>query len=300
MKGKMTEQADRFQQLVHPPVFIVGAARSGTTWVYDIMTAHPAVAGVYESWLFTPRDGIQALFSAAHWPPGHSGLGRLLSRDDLLEHLRPLIRRLLSHAIGPDHRFLVEKSPNHLFAIPLIREVFPEARFIHVLRDGRDVSVSVRAAAQSWVRHWRQTFGQSVRTSARAWRDAVQRAHEEALQLGDRFLEIRYEELHTDPHSVYRRLFDFCDIPYDDTLLADIFRATDFERNFVADESGFRRGGRTGDWRTRFSLWDAWTFHRQAGRTLLSLGYETHRRWWLRQARPRRRSTPAISPPATT
>ncbi|MBN2430535.1 MAG: sulfotransferase [Acidobacteria bacterium] len=296
----MTEQPehpDRFHQLVQPPVFIVGAARSGTTWVYDIMSAHPAVAGVYESWLFTPRDGLQSLFSKAHWPFHHSGLGCIMTRDELLAHIRRLSRRLLSHAMEPQHTFLVEKSPNHLFDVPFIQEVFPDARFIHVLRDGRDVSVSVRAAANSWVRPWRDTFGRSIRSSARAWRDAVQRAHEEALRLGERFLELRYEDLHADPRSAYRRLFDFSGIPYDERLLEEIYTVTDFQRNFVADETAFRRGGRTGDWQFRFSLWDAWNFHRLAGHKLLELGYETRRRWWLRQLwPPRRRPSRPTSP----
>jgi hypothetical protein len=294
------EFPDHFEQLKAGPIFIVGAARSGTTWVYDIMTAHPAVAGVYESWLFTPRDGVQSLFTPAHWPPGDSGLGRLLSREDLLAHTRQLTRSLLSRSIQPGHRFLVEKSPNHLFAMDFIQELFPDARFIHVLRDGRDVCVSVRAAAKSWGRQWQKSFGASVRSSARAWRDAVTRAHQDGARLNDHFLEIRYEDIHRDPRTAYIRLFDFCGIPYDESLLEDIFTATDFRNNFQADDAAFRRGGRTGDWRSYFSLRDAYMFHKQAGRKLMELGYEFRRHWWLRQFRPQRRLRPAQDGPAST
>ncbi len=268
------------EQLAQPPIFVVGAARSGTTWVYDILTTHPQAAGVYESWLFTARHGLGSLFTSSHWPPRRSGLGRLLDRQDLLAHTRHIAARIMAHALEPGHLFLVEKSPSHLFAMPLISEVFSGARFIHVLRDGRDVGVSVRAAKKSWVPAWNETFGRSTMTQARAWKHAVNRARRDGANLGERFLEIRYEGIRADPFTAYRQLFDFCCMPHDDDLLQTVFDGTDFDRNYRPNESGFRRGGRVGDWRTHFGLVDALTFNLVAGDTLIALGYEESR-WWL-------------------
>ncbi len=270
-----------FDQLDQAPIFIVGAARSGTTWVFDILTTHPKVSGVFESWLFTPKDGLQALFTSAHWPPKRSGLGNLIKRDELLSYTRDMASRIMSRALKPEHRFLVEKSPSHLFAMPFINEVFPGARFIHVLRDGRDVSVSVRAAAKSWVPSWEETFGRSIKVSARAWKHAVRRAQNEGKKLGERYLEIRYENIHKDPFSAYRRLFDFCKISYDDDILQTVFDTTDFKKNFTAKDSSFRRGGRVGDWRTQFRLIDKFMFNLSSGKMLMDLGYEKNRWWWL-------------------
>jgi protein-tyrosine sulfotransferase len=266
-------------QLEQPPIFVVGAARSGTTWVYDILTAHPQVAGVYESWLFTRNNGLGALYASAHWPPNRSGLSGLLEREALLEETRALAGRLLGRALEPEHRFLVEKSPSHVFAVPLIHELFPRSRFIHVLRDGRDVSVSVRAAARSWVPQWREAFGRSVLTSARAWSHAVRRARKLGADLGDQFLEVRFEEIKREPFASYRRLFDFCGISYDEPLLQQIHEQTDFATNYRSNEEGFRRGGRVGDWRTHFNILDAVQFNLAAGDTLIETGYEENRRW---------------------
>jgi hypothetical protein len=275
-------------QLAQDPIFVVGAARSGTTWVYDILTAHPEVAGVYESWLFTKDKGFGALFTPAHWPQHQSGLGRLLEREELLAHVRDAAARIMAHALKPGHRFLVEKSPSHLFAMPLVSEIFPGARFIHVLRDGRDVCISVRAAARSWMRAWEKSFGRSTWTSAKSWRDAVNRAARDGTKLGEHFLEIRYEAIHADPFSAYRQLFDFCSIPYDESLLQTIFEKTDFRRNYSPDEAGPRRGGRMGDWRTHFGLIGAVVFNLAAGNTLVKLGYERTRFWLPRLSkRPR-------------
>ncbi len=268
-----------FEQLVQDPIFIVGAARSGTTWVFDILTAHPNVAGVYESWLFTSNNGLGSLFTPAHWPPKKSGLGNLVKREYLIAHVRDLLTSIMGNVLKPEHHFLVEKSPSHLFAMPLISEIFPDARFIHVLRDGRDVNVSVRVASRSWVPSWRETFGRSVKTSARAWKDAVRRARCDGEKQGERFFEIRYEEIHGDPFSAYRRLFDFCCIPYDQDILQAVFDSTDFEKNFKSKESGFRRGGRIGDWRMQFSLKDALVFNMTAGRMLIETGYENNHMW---------------------
>jgi len=261
------------------PIFVVGAARSGTTWVYDILTAHPAVAGAYETWLFTNKNGLGCLFTGAHWPKKASGLGRLLSREELVVHVREFATSVLCHAIQPEHRHLVEKSPSHVYVMPLIFEVFPNGRFIHVIRDGRDVSVSVRAAAQSWVPAWRAGFGASIRTSSRAWREAIRIARRDSTPIGSRYMEIRYEELRSAPQEGYARLFEFCGIPYDQERLNRITAATEFAGNFRSNERGFRRGGRIGDWKTHFNLKDRFIFNRVAGDLLIELGYERNHNW---------------------
>ncbi len=271
---------NRFSQLKSDPIFILGAARSGTTWVYDIFSAHPNVAGVFESWLFTKENGIGSWFTHAHWPPKASGLGRFLQREQVVEISREVVQQMMSQAIEPEHQFMVEKSPSHLYAIKLIQEIFPQARFIHVLRDGRDVCVSVRAATRSWMPDWKRSFGSSMTQSAKSWRDAVRRARNEGKALGDHFLEVRYEELRTDPFPNYKKMFDFCGIPYDDAILQSIFEKTDFELNYKGGEGKFRRGGRIGDWQTHFSLMDAYHFQRATDKMLLNTGYAKDEKWW--------------------
>jgi len=271
-----------FDQLKRDPVFVLGAPRSGTTWVYDILTAHPQVAGIYESWLFTRKDGLLSLMTEAHWPPGHSGLGNLLRREELLGYLKNLVMEIASHAIKPQHRYLVEKSPSHVSAMPFIRELFPTARFIHVLRDGRDVSVSILAAADAWAPQWKKHFGRSVRTAAGFWKTVVGRARRNMAAMRGNCLEIRYEALSRAPHAAYRRLYDFCGIPYDEEILETVFQKTDFKRNYTGKNSGFRRHGQPGDWRRALGPADIAIFHAVAGRMLVSLGYEESRAWWLR------------------
>jgi hypothetical protein len=270
-------------RLASGPVFVVGCARSGTTWVLDIYGAHPEVAAISESWLFSPNAGVVSLLEEPHWSPdkrgGPQGLARVLSKEEFLEELRAFLARVLGHALGDGQRFLVEKSPNHVWNIDKIAEVFPEARFVHVVRDGRDVTVSLLAAGASWAPHWKESSAGSVRQAAATWQRSVTQVAAAAGTLGDRYLEVRYEDLHADPASSYRRLFDFGGMPYDDGLLERVRQATDFDANFVANEAGFRRAGRTGDWRTRFSTADCLAFQLEAGPLLNELGYEPDDRW---------------------
>jgi hypothetical protein len=194
----------------------------------------------------------------------------------------------LARALRPHHRFLVEKSPRHGHHIPFINELFPTARFVHVVRDGRDVAVSVRAASRSWAPDWRGDVARSVWTSAADWRNSLAAVRAATPAVADRLLEVRYEDAIADPYAVYRRLYEFAGIPYGDALLERVFDATDFERNFRPDEGQFRRAGRVGDWRTRFTTRDRIEFARAAGTTLVDLGYEDHPfRWVLPSARLR-------------
>ena len=106
-------------------------------------------------------------------------------------------------------------------------------------------------------------------------------ARQQATKLGERFMEIRYEDLQSAPFGAYRRLFDFCCIPYDQTLLDQVFEETDFEKNYEPGEGRFHRGGRVGDWRRELSFADALRFDRAAGDLLVAAGYARSRFWWL-------------------
>ena len=268
--------SNHFEQLVGPPIFIIGVARSGTTWLLDILDRHPLVTTVSESTVFS--NVIPALMRKVADNQEY-GLARIIDREQMRFEARRLVQSLFSHAIGPEHRYLAEKSPSHIFDLELIHEIFPEALLVHILRDGRDVAVSMRAAAKSWAPGWRSGFARNVITCARTWRWGIHNVTKHRVLFGDNFLEIRYEELRADPQQGYRRLFDFANIPYDEAILKAIFVGTDFEHNYTPAEGGFRRGGRTGDWRRQMNLVQALAFNVVAGDVLIKTGYEDNRFW---------------------
>jgi hypothetical protein len=274
------------------PVFVVGVPRSGTTWVQRILASHPQAWPLLETYLFSRQVGLGALFqrlpppvpndSSHELPP--PGIGRIFSRAELVAELRAIATRWLRLASDPEATFVIEKSPWHLSDVDLIAEVLPGARFVHVVRDGRDVAVSLVAARRSWSDYGGSRIAATVREAAEAWAAGIQKGELARAALGRRLLEIRYEEIHADRRAAFRRLFDHCGMPYDEGLLERALELTDFKHLPEPHGEGhLYRGGRVGDWRPSLGLAQAWRFDRAAGATLRDTGYEGDPRWWMRQ-----------------
>ena len=111
--------------------FIVGCGRSGTTILADTLNRIDGLAHWYEPYFIWDYH-----------------LGQL--RDNLRQagHASETVRRFIRREFQRFQeksraKIVVDKSPEHCFAIPFIREIFPEAKWIHLIRDGRDVTVSM-------------------------------------------------------------------------------------------------------------------------------------------------------------
>lgn len=284
-------------QLAADPIFVGGHVRSGTTWAYDLLTGHDEVAGAFETWVFAPNHGVGGVFSAVQWDLTRqragptAGLSQLVDRERVAVDVRQLVSGWFACVLEPQHRFLVEKTPTHLLGMKMISEVFPRARFIHVVRDGRDVAVSLRAAAESWNPGFAVSTGRLFTKQAETWSRQVRQISKNGAELGDRYLEIRYEDIQRAPVEALSRMYDFCGIPYDSAIVTEIVEANSFSR-YKSGEDAFRRKGQVGDWRNHFTLLSAALFARNAGSMLIEKGYETDRRWWL--SFWRRRSRPGV------
>src|SRR5439155_19831121 len=128
-------------------LMILGAPRSGTTWLAAMVHAHPLVSGAdeAETWIFV---GLQDVW-ANHRRPGPHGLAYWMDE----RALALAIRRFCDAVFGArrdreqaDGGWFVEKSPEHGRLLPQIRLVYPDAVFVHILRDGRDVASSMAEA----------------------------------------------------------------------------------------------------------------------------------------------------------
>jgi hypothetical protein len=271
------------------PVFVVGVPRSGTTWIQRMLAMHPEAWGLLETYMFSRASGLGALLDST--PPARKsgdfdlplpGLGRIFDREELVAELRSIASGWLRR--GSDgSRFVIEKSPWHLSDLDVIAEILPEARFVHVMRDGRDVAVSVVAARRSWSQVEQRSPSATVREVAGVWADAMRRRETARALLGDAMLEVRYEDARSDPARTCRAILTHCGMPFDEDLVRRTVEATGFGRaDRPHGEGSPSRAGQVGQWRERFGLRDAWSFERRAGEALEQTDYEPDRRWWRR------------------
>jgi hypothetical protein len=279
----MPATLDRFEA---PPVFICGCARSGTTWALDLFGHHPDICAINESWILSQTHGVTSVLAQPSWGQGMRDLWRermevplgavqLLPYEEMVRDLRDLVAKWLARPARDEHRFLVAKEFLDVRAAAIL---FPEARFIHVIRDGRDVALSMRRSSETW----NPTMGAGLPIELRAegWRRQVEIIRAQREFLGERYLEIRYEDMRADVVAAMRSMFDFSQIPYEDALLERIRQETELASyGEAALKSGFRGSSRNGGWRTTFTAREWIAFDRVAGELVTELGYERGRRW---------------------
>jgi len=180
-----------------------------------------------------------------------------------------------------------DKTPIHCFGMKAIEEVLPEARFLHIVRDGRDVCLSLR---QMWF-----SPGWDVETQARQWCKFVSAARQQGAQCRC-YMEIKYEDLVLKPREMVQSVCAFLEISYDEAMLEYHLRAAtrlqEHEARLRADgsvvvtkEQRFLQQymttqpldrSRVQAWRKAMNIEEREQFNGIAGHLLRALGYETH------------------------
>jgi len=152
-----------------------------------------------------------------------------------------------------------EKSPMNLLHMRSLAEVFPGARFVHIIRDGRD-------AAQSFERR----FGFLPSESIYRWRRALSEGQAQGAKLGgERYLEVRYEDLTAEPERSMRKVCEFLDLPFDPIVLNSSMRMAD--PSLKSGDARIKQN--SGKWQEYFSDKQTVALERIAGRKLRQLGY---------------------------
>ena len=262
-------------------VFVVGCPRSGTTWVLGILESHDDVAiatpetlrqkdpsehGSRESKLFIGKD-----FDAIH-----KSLSTIYPPREAKEKAFSVGAFALCGLAGrTGAKVIAEKTPTHLWRAHEIAFFFPESRFINVLRDGRDVCVSMLEAHKGWGRDWAPG---TLEDAAKLWADSVELAKKMEEKLPpERWITARYEELLREPIDNIVKLFEFAGLPVDREKAEAIH-----EENRGGAKAWFKgvfRKGVSGEWRQRFSPEDRRKFNEIAGRQLILAGYESSNSW---------------------
>jgi len=272
-----------------PPIFVVGCPRSGTTMLRLMLDAHPSLAIPPESH-FIPL--VARVHSRYEQPSGFDAdhmaadvMRGLRFRDWQLppEAVRSTIRerRPVTMAAAIECLFVAyadahgkarwgDKTPGYSIELPLISELFPEAVFVHLIRDGRNVALSLMEVPRP---------PRSFAEAAQVWRHRVSTGRADGARLGaGRYLEVRYESLVEDPETALRQVCSLAALEYAPAML-DYHRedpaASVPERNW-GHHRNLARPPTSGlrDWRDRMGEADQRLFEAVAGDELSALGYE--------------------------
>ena len=280
------------------PVFVVGAARSGTTPLQLALNMHPEL-GVYGETqaFFVHRrfgpvaDEVSFRRLLEYWRAVISGCSPyddLLDDGELLRQLAnaPSYAHILNTIMGAMARRegksrWGEKSPAHIFRLREIRTCFPNARIIHIVRDPRAVVCStIKAFQRGQFADW------NIYSTARYWVRCLRvHAREQSTQT-HRYLLVRYEDFVTRPEETLIGISSFLGIGFVKEMLSAHQVASDYVRpgrsgkfpDLHALTQKPLDPGRTDAWKAILSPAQSKLIERVAGKQMAALGYEPSRK----------------------
>jgi hypothetical protein len=282
--------------LLGKQVFFIGScAKSGSSWLQLMLDQHPEVSCRGEGHfadILLPR-----LTEAAR---GYNEINRLRN-EFVFEELAPypalspeIVVHLWASAValqlsrqsaGRAVRAVGDKTPDNVFAFRQLAGIFPKARFIHIVRDGRDCAISgwfhnQRVGSRHAPARVDATFEAYFEMVGTAWTRTVAEATKFGAERNGSLLTVRYEDLRADPAGTLIEICRFLGVSEDPAIAAACRDETTFERlsggRPIGEEdrdSFFRKAG-SGDWRELVPPDSIRKFEAEAGTWLAHFGYE--------------------------
>jgi len=204
----------------HNLVFLLGSSRSGKSYLKGLLSNHQSVhVSSHESDLINGYVGCLLRKWNRNMDDGrkkkiYTGLPWYMQEQTFLPMVQKFATSLLQNMVPSlrNNAIFIEESPENLFYLDEIGRIFPKSRFIHILRDGRDVVASLLAASRSWGRSWASS---NPRWVAKGWCQNV----EELLKAREKmktsqFYEVVFEDLVANPVETLLGLADFLGISW--------------------------------------------------------------------------------------
>ena len=200
-------------------IFVGGAPRSGTTLVQNMLDSHPQILGGPE---FLHLSRIADLRKILHASISRGWIDMICSKAELDEHLRTLIQNLfLPLADRNGARFYSEKSPMNILAFSELIELFPESKFIHVVRDPRAIVSSMKRVKQRAVRKGLNipAFTRSVSDSVAYVKQCFDSGFSASRRFPGKVMTVVFEDLLKAPEAQTRNMCTFLGVTWDEAML---------------------------------------------------------------------------------
>ena len=300
-----------------PKFFIFGHARSGTTLLVRLLRLHPEVHCDYQAHFFTRRPMLKSLVDT---PEAEEWLSRKSNRWNHGGDLSPVVLRAAAEfimerdAARQGKRIVGDKSPSstiHGQSVRDLHDLFPDARLVYIVRDGRDVAVSERfrnfvedsrflsphdrrildalkANPDEFGGAQRSIFTAAMlRRVAKGWATNLAEINEEGRRLfGRRYYVLRYEDMLAQPAREMKRLWEFLGVKriprsLERSIKSEMSSNPDREWQVRRDQqlSSFLAKGKAGNWHALFTNDDRAVFKAATGETLQRWKYERSQDW---------------------
>jgi len=267
-----------------PPLIVLGVGRSGTTLLRVMLDRNSELAIPYESFFVTPlahrhgrRPQLDAFLDDVGRFPQLGEWG--IAPDDVRPHLREGMTT--GEAVGAIFEVYAkrqgkprwgDKTPLYMSQLPLLERLFPDALWVHLVRDGRDAALSFLELPEGFsAKTWAQP--RTVAQFAARWRSEIEAARGLGRRVRGRYLELRYEDLVAEPERELRRICEHASLPWEPGMLeyagtSEVAQMPEHRNLAQPPTPGLR------DWRNQMKREDALAFEQVAGDVLRSAGYE--------------------------
>ncbi len=293
----MIQGAESAEQPQNPFVFVVGCPRSGTTLLQRMLDNHPQLAVAYDT-LFIPAtvrgqreknpavtavlvDRIRNFRRFQRFGLPEGILDSLAIGTD---HYAQLVSRIYDAFAHLHNKPLGgEKSPGYVRHMPLLQELFPWARFVHLVRDGRDVALSLmdwgkqKQKPKGPARKYPMWAESPVAVCALWWVYKTERGRRDAAHMHPgSYTEIAYESLVAEPETALREVAAFLRLPYSVDMAHFYLGKTVHRAGLSAKSAWLPATQGIRDWRKSMKRDDLELFEALAGDCLKTFGYPLH------------------------
>jgi hypothetical protein len=200
-------------------IFVGGAPRSGTTLVQNMLDCHPLVLGGPE---FLHLERIIELREKLHFSVDIGYIDIICTKDDIDFHLRQLIEKLLLPLADKNEcQFYSEKTPNNILIFSELMEMFPESRFIMIVRDPRAIVSSMQQVKQRAIeKDLKQPyFTKSISSSIEFVKKCYDAGFKASNKSKGNLLIVAYEHLLSDLENQTKKIASFLNIEWDKQML---------------------------------------------------------------------------------
>ena len=271
------------------PIFILGVPRSGTTLLRTMLDSHPNIAAGAECPWISGSCGLKPSFKDLFYALINGKLGPLKNFKELTEEL---IAQELAQCINGilqisaqkrGKKRWAEKTPNHMQDLPFLHKLLPEAKYIHIIRDGRDVACSSFKLkgvwwGSLWIGHEKNKCSISHMNALKRWRDWILLAEKEIVQYQLNVHTVQYEHLIRNPKKSLKDILLFIGEDWSDELLnysnqPHSFPDWEVGSHDVAAKPKLENKN-IGLWKTEFNIVEKLICKKIADPLLVKLGYE--------------------------